>query len=61
VKAYSIWRFYWTDNPNWSNEGIDDVNLHEVDWVGTTEEEAEKARKHKIDALLNIAACNIKT
>lgn len=35
--------------------------MHEVDWNGTTDEEAEKARNHKVDALLNIAACNIKT
>jgi len=59
-EAYSIWRFYYSTNPNWSNEGIDDVTLHEVDWQGETKAEAAAAKQHKIDSLLNIAVCNLK-
>ena len=35
--------------------------MHEVDWKGTTPEENEFATLHKVDALLNIAACNLKS
>lgn len=35
-QAYSIWRFYNSNNPNWSTEGIDDSKIEEVDWKGNT-------------------------
>ena len=36
-ESYSIWRYFNSSNPNWSNEGIDDTQLEEVDWQGDTE------------------------
>ena len=38
-EAYSCWRFFKSDNPNWNTEGIDDTQLIEVDWWGNDEEE----------------------
>ena len=60
-EAYSLWRFFKSDNPNWNKEGIDDTQLTEVEWEGNSPEEAEAIRGHKIQALLNMAACNIKS
>lgn len=33
-EAYSIWHYYYTTNPNWNKEGIDDSQLFEVFWDG---------------------------
>ena len=31
-EAYSCWRYFKSDNPDWNTEGIDDTQLEEVDW-----------------------------
>jgi hypothetical protein len=31
-EAYSIWRYFWSANPKWDKEGIDDYYLRETDW-----------------------------
>ena len=31
-EAYSIWHYYYTTNPKWNTEGIDDTQLFEVVW-----------------------------
>jgi hypothetical protein len=31
-EAYSIWRYFYSSNPKWDKEGIDDFYLREVDW-----------------------------
>jgi tetratricopeptide (TPR) repeat protein len=60
-EAYSIWHYYYTTNPKWNTEGIDDTHLFEVEWQGQNKDETEQALKHKIVCLLNITACNIKS
>ena len=59
-EAYSVWRYFKSDNPNWNTEGIDDTQLDEVDWWGNNDEERELIREHKVTALLNICACSLK-
>ena len=44
LQAYSIWRYFKSDNPNWNKEGIDDTQLQEVEWQGNSPEEAEWIR-----------------
>ena len=60
-EAYSCWRYFLSKNPNWNNEGIDDTQLTEVEWVSLKPEENEKILKHKVIVLLNISACMLKT
>jgi len=60
-EAYSIWHYYYTTNPKWNTEGIDDHQLFEVYWQGAHEEQKILVTKHRLDSLLNIAACNLKT
>jgi len=60
-EAYSIWRYYYSSNPKWDKEGIEDFHLREVDWQGNNEQERKMILQIKIDCLLNIAACAIKT
>ena len=40
-EAYSCWRYFKSDNPNWNKEGIDDTQLTEVEWEGNSPWEAE--------------------
>ena len=60
-EAYSIWHYYYTTNPKWNTEGIDDSQLFEVFWRGANEHEQNQVVKHRLDTLLNIAACNLKS
>ena len=56
-EAYSCWRYFWSNNPKWNTEGIDDTQLHEVEWKGANDKENEWIRQHKIQSLHNIVAC----
>lgn len=60
-EAFSIFRYYYSTNPKWSEQGIDDSELQEVDYLGTNEFEKREVKKMKLQTLLNIASCNIKT
>jgi len=59
-EAYSIWRYFSSNNPKWNTEGIDDTQLTEVEWKGANDQENEWIREHKILVLQNIVACLLK-
>lgn len=56
-----MWHFYQSQNANWSTEGIEDTQIEEIDWKGKNQYEQDQARLHKIDSLLNLAACCLKS
>ena len=56
-EAYSMWRYFKSDNPKWNTEGIDDTQLTEEEWKGKNDEENEWIRQHKVTSLQNIVAC----
>jgi tetratricopeptide (TPR) repeat protein len=60
-EALSIFRYFYSTNPKWSEEGIDDSELKEVTYEGANEMEKFIILKLVLDTLLNIAACNIKS
>ena len=60
-EAYATLRYFYSTNPKWSEQGIDDDELKEINFVGTKPWQAESLKKMKLSALLNIAACCIKT
>jgi tetratricopeptide (TPR) repeat protein len=59
-EAYSCWRYFLSKNPNWANEGIDDTQLTEVEWLSANKWENDQVLKHKITVLLNISSCLMK-
>lgn len=56
-----MYKYYYSTNPKWNEEGIDDSELQEVDDQGKTPEQAKIIKKNKVSVLLSIAGCNIKT
>ena len=50
-EAYSIWRYFKSNNPKWANEGIDDTQLTEEEFQTKDEQENEWIRQHKIWSL----------
>jgi len=59
-EAYSVWRYFKSNNPKWNTEGIDDTQLYEEEWEGANDYENEQIRGHKVLSLQNIAACLLK-
>ena len=59
-EAYSIWRYFYSNNPKWNTEGIDDTQLIEEEWKGANDQENEWIRQHKIKSLHNMVACYLK-
>ena len=59
-EAYSIWRYFYSNNPKWNTEGIDDTQLIEEEWKGANDYQNEQIRQHKIQSLHNIVACLFK-
>ena len=59
-EAYSMWRYFKSENPKWNTEGIDDTQLTEEEWKGKDEQENRWIRQHKIQSLQNILACLLK-
>ena len=59
-EAYSIWRYFKSNNPKWANEGIDDTQLTEEEFQTKDEQENEWIRQHKIWSLQSICACLLK-
>ena len=41
LQAYSLWRYFKSNNPKWNTEGIDDTQLTEVEWKGANDHENE--------------------
>lgn len=60
-EGLSIFRYYYSLDPKWSEQGIDDKDLRDVDFQGNNEFERQEAKKIKLQSYLNIAACSIKT
>ena len=60
-EALSIFRYYFSKNPKWNEEGIDDDELGEVDDKGKTPEQEAIIKDIKIACFLNIASCCVKS
>jgi hypothetical protein len=46
-EAYAMFRYYYSTNPKWSEEGIDDTDLKHFDDQGTSEFEQKEILKIK--------------
>lgn len=60
-EGLSIWTYFYSHNPNWETEGIDDSELVKVDTEGKNQKEVDKIRDIKLNSYLNIAVCCLKT
>ena len=60
-EALSIFKYYYSTNPKWNEQGIDDDELREVEDFGKDDFQKEAIRKIKVDRFLSMAICNIKS